>query len=337
VCEVGRRPAATEGGNLMTAPDREALKRIAAEANKLFVVPLNPDRLLTPVETLTPSCPGHAAPTVASFCANIRSIIATTGLPYVLALSASHDVRYQGMRHAAELEAVLDGHDLDSLDLVAEPTAKEHMHALAISPAGVDSLNLMACQFLVDLAESSEIREGAIQLLLQGAVLTWTALEGMSRDLFRGYLNSDPTAYAKLLAVATVRKRFDLDRLSIERIAEVGFDLSDRLGDLLVEDNDLADLPGIKSIYSALFPDRTQLHAALDDKELWILYQRRCLIVHRRAVVDRRYHEASGDDLPIGTRLLVTPVELNRYVTQAVRVGAELVEAVSAPAITDRT
>ena len=61
-----------------------------------------------------------------------------------------------------------------------------------------------------------------------------------------------------LVSDVEVKKRFELAKISMHRVADVGFDLSSKLGELLVEQNDLADLGTIKT---AVLPySRPTLH-----------------------------------------------------------------------------
>lgn len=48
----------------------------------------------------------------------------------------------------------------------------------------------------------------------------------------------------------------------------------------------------------------------LKDLELWELYNRRHLIVHRRGIVDAKFVKQTGSKLPIGSEVIVTPAEL---------------------------
>jgi hypothetical protein len=207
------------------------------------------------------------------------------------------------------------------------------MKELQESPEGRDVLNHEVCRFLLDFTKHEQVGEAAAQLLLQAAVLTWGAFEVLSRDIFRAYLNSTPRAYANLLADADVRKRFDLSRVSIERVAEFDFDLSGKLGDLLIDQNDLADLGGIKATFVALFPSDSSLRVALSERDLWLLFQRRSLIVHRRGLVDQRYLDASGDKQSIGSLLTLRPRELKRYLEVVTNAAVALISAATGVSI----
>lgn len=310
----------------------EELKRLAIQVNKLFVVPGSPDALLAPIRALIPRAEPPLAQSAEAFCSSLRSVIVTAGLPYTLALAASHGRRRQLLHCAAELEQwmarFITGGDVPQGDDAATIRAEEDMKKLHESQAGRDALNCEACALLLNLSENDEkIAEAARQLNFQACVLTWSAFEVLSREVFRLHLNCTPQAYAKLLADPDLRKRFELYRVPIERVAEFDFDLSGRLGDLLIEQNDLADLAGIKAVFFALFPNDVVLHSVLNERDLWILFQQRSLIVHRRGIVDRRYVEASGDQQPVGRQLALGPGELREYLRLTAAAAEALVSA----------
>lgn len=241
------------------------------------------------------------------------------GLPYRFALAASEQRRYQSFSHAADIRALIDSHvardnaDEKMREDVARDIANKKMREFLDSTEGRAELNFEACRLLLDLAKTTETADAAAQLLLQTAVLTWGALEVLSREIFRIYLNCMPTACANLIGDSDIRKRFDLSRISIEKIAGFDFNLSGRLGDLLVEQNDLSDLPGMKAAFCVLFPEDSRLRDALGDRILWILFQRRNLIVHRRGIIDARYVAATGEELPLGSQLRVRPADIESY------------------------
>ena len=77
----------------------------------------------------------------------------------------------------------------------------------------------------------------------------------------------------------------------------------------------------------ALFPANVRLRTALTQRDLWTLFQRRHLIVHRRGIVDRRYLEATGEGREMGARLAITPQELTKHLGVVVEAAGALVAA----------
>lgn len=313
--------------------EQKNLEQLAHEVHKFFTIPGSKDSLLAPIVALIPQAPSGIAQIAEAFCSNVRSLVSTAGLPYIFALAAARGRRYQLFHCAAELEAVIVKNDgATKPDEHPSFDARRRLQEMEASHEGRDVLNHEVCEFLIDFAKDKDISDAAAQLVSQAAVLTWSAFEVLSRDIFIAHLNSMPKAYTKLLADSDVRKRFDLSRVSIERVAEFNFDLTGKLGDLLIDQNDLADLGGIKATFVALFPSDSVLRQALNERDLWLLFQRRNLIVHRRGIVDQRYLDASGDEQSIGSRLTLRPTELDTYlklVTNAAR--AEISAAIGLP------
>lgn len=305
---------------------RQKLKALAGEVNQVFLIPSTPDELLAPIRTLIQNAPSPVSRSAEAFCTTIRSVVSTAGIPYHFAIVASQVQRYQLLKCAAELQAVVD--NAPDPETTARTDAARRIRDICESREGRDALNHDACCLLLELSKEEDVKDGARHLILQGTVLIWGAFEALSRDLFRTYLNLKPGAYSRLLADPDVRRRFELSRVSIERVADFDFDLSERLGDLLVEQNDLADLAGIKATFSALFPRDEGLRSAFGQRDLWLLFQRRNLIVHRQGIVDARYVELSGDRQPVSAPLAVKPKELRRYLEVASTAVHALISAV---------
>jgi hypothetical protein len=315
--------------------DDAALLAVAQKANALFVIPGGIERILKPVSTASARLSSPYREIADAFETNIRSVIVTAGLPYMFALESSHRRRYQLLQCAAELEAVLAGSSAEASTADgqgnqpcdAQADAAKRLSALSDTPTGRASLNQEACSVLLNVADSDNVREAASQLVLQAATLTWGAFEVAARDVVRAYLNLRPDAYTRLMSDPEVKKRFELTKISMQHVANLGFDLSSKLGELLAEQNDLTDLGTIKVTLSALFPHDARLRTALNERALWVLFQQRHLIVHRRGVVDRRYLEATGDTRSVGASVVLTPRELNRHVEVVVDAASSLLEA----------
>ena len=111
-------------------------------------------------------------------------------------------------------------------------------------------------------------------------------------------------------------------------MASYGYDLSKNLGSFLLSKADLTSVPAIRDAYSALFPAAAGLGKALADRRIWTLCQKRNLIVHRRGIIDQQYLANSGETLPIGTDLWVSPNEVEDLLDAVIRLGAELIKEV---------
>jgi hypothetical protein len=69
------------------------------------------------------------------------------------------------------------------------------------------------------------------------------------------------------------------------------------------------------------------LHKHLRNPRLWLLQQRRHLIVHRRGVVDKQYLENTGEKIKVGEQLTPTPTEIEEYVRHVCDAALALVKA----------
>jgi hypothetical protein len=72
------------------------------------------------------------------------------------------------------------------------------------------------------------------------------------------------------------------------------------------------------------------LRACLSDHELWLLAQRRHLIVHRRGIVDNRYLESTGEKLVPGSQISISPSDIERGLDIVCSAGIELLKSVAA-------
>lgn len=171
----------------------------------------------------------------------------------------------------------------------ARVQAQERWEAELRTKAGIDHLADSACEFLLTLHKQSAVHSAAKELLGQGTVLLWGAFESLSRDLFVLLVNSDPMIGKLLLDSPEGRRVFQLKALELDTLAAYGFNVSRSLGTILVSRQDLSDLGSIKSVYGLIFPSDEEVRDALSSRDLWMLAQRRHLLVHNRGIADMRY------------------------------------------------
>jgi hypothetical protein len=182
--------------------------------------------------------------------------------------------------------------------------------------------------FLMSMDENPSFHDACSELLRQGAVLIWGSFEAFGRDLIVKFLDSHPSQAVDLLVSAEGRRLFGVRALDFEVLRETGFDLSRRMGRLLSQFHDLSTLPALRTVVGTLFPAGVELRDALGVGDLWLLSQRRHLIVHRRGVVDERYLDATGDSIAAGQHLSVSPSDLLAYLKAVRNAAAALLSAV---------
>jgi hypothetical protein len=306
---------------------------LATDVMNRFLVPRAPSELLADFGDIRNSLSPQYVLLAAAFEQNVSAVLSTIGIPVTLALASAEGSHWQRIYSAerirarkldpepgeneADLEARRDEHALKS--------ASERMREFVTSPDGLSKIAADACAFLKSL-ESSDLNAAAAELLLQGTVLTWSALEILSRDLFESILNTHPTKIKNIMCESTARQRLQ-SKFTLEELESYNFDLSSSLGTLLSSQQDFSDLRTIKAALLPALNSDAALAAALGEKPLWVLCQQRNLIVHRRGVIDIRYVEATGEQLPIGSRLSVSPPQLESQLEAVISAGKTLLIA----------
>ena len=96
-------------------------------------------------------------------------------------------------------------------------------------------------------------------------------------------------------------------------LEDYDFDLSRRMGHVLCEFVRIDDIESIRTIFDVVLPTEDLRQLLLSD-QLWKLYQRRNLIVHRRGLVDRAFV----------SQLLIEPAQLMRDLTTVRDIGTQM-------------
>jgi len=167
----------------------------------------------------------------------------------------------------------------------------------------------------------------ARELRWQGLVMTWGAFEVFARDFTQTLLNREPSLAQQLIAVPESKKIFNVKNLDLTELIDYGFDLSKSLGTFLLERADFSKIETVRFVLLTLFPLDEALRVAVLDPALWLLNQRRHLIVHKRGVVDAKYLKNTGDSLGIGESLAIKPVGVVDAVKTVANTGLRVVEA----------
>jgi hypothetical protein len=318
-------PEAPAGGLL-----RDLRHRLAAQ----FVVPARVNRLLTEFETWIAELPTPYREITTAFTANIRGLLWTVTIPYSLARASALDRHYQRISTAEHIGSLmLDATENETeADLRARREREAHdktrlgVEAFLASKEGKEALTRDTCHFLLRAVASEPFALAAQELLLQGVVLCWGAFEVLGRDVFVAVLNQDPTLVDRLTSHPTAKRRFELARLPLETLVSHGFNLSDRMGTLLAEQQDLSDLNSLKAVFEALYPDAAALRHSIGGEDMRILALRRNLIVHRRGIIDEAFARSVGSAERPGDRLVVSPESLERHIGSVIDSATELLK-----------
>jgi hypothetical protein len=279
-----------------------------------FFAPPPLEKTMAEFDAATPSLRPEFQKVANAFRHNLISTISTVSIPFALADASAHQRIFQSLHSCERIRAILiektpdSGEELGKYrERVAYDRANSRMRAeFCESPEGARVIIRHQSEFLLGGLKHG-LEPAAQELLQQGLVLLWSAFEVLCRDTFEMLLNAHPTKVRELVNHPTTRKRFEAERLPLEALVQHGFDLSARLGTVLVGQQDFSDLPAVKAVYGVLFPASADLNQALAHRGLWTLYQQRHLIVHRRGVIDQAYVDSTGETSCVGTRLAVSP------------------------------
>jgi hypothetical protein len=108
----------------------------------------------------------------------------------------------------------------------------------------------------------------------------------------------------------------------------MGLDLSGRVGDLVLSENDLSDYVSIKSVLLPLFDNPPDLRDALNEPTLFTLSKLRNVLVHRGGIADLRFEKETGGRWKAGDAVTIGPTDIDDYI----RVTSAVVERVLAAA-----
>lgn len=315
-------------------------QQICRELLKYFLVPLEIKKATKEITELIPKLPAGFSTIAETFIDRIDATLQTTATPYLLANQAAHDKHFQRISIAARIRSLkinaIGGETNGELETRrtedARRNASENMAEFCSSEEGVDAICLESAQFLLHLHEKKEVASVARELLLQGTLSTWSALEMLIGDGLVFLLNADPRLVTKLLSDPNAKKKFELPKLNADYLAEKGFDLSNQMGSLLFEERDLSNLTAIRTACEAIFED-IDLRAMLNAESLWLLNQKRHVIAHRRGVVDDEYIRNTGSKLSIGNHLYVSPDEFEENLIEILSIGKGFLNCVLSTAV----
>lgn len=303
---------------------------VADELTKHFLVPFSLEDETRAIRDLLPLLPLEFRVIAETFIDRLRATIQTTAAPFLLANQAAHDKQCQRFSMAERIRARSIGREPNETEgelearrnQAAGVIANSKMVAFSKSQDGIDSLVLETARFLLYLHETPEIQSVAREILLQGTVAAWSALEMLVGDELTLLLDSRPDLVTKLLSDQSAKRKFELPKLNVDDLASRGFDLSKQMGRLLFEERDLSSLPTLKCACEALI-DSSCLREKLAAPAAWRLNQNRHLIVHRRGTVDEEYLRKTGAKLNVGDQLVVSPAEFEELLLHALSIGSE--------------
>ena len=301
-------------------------QEMAAEVSERFVLPPEECEWFEHIDTLVAELESDYANMALAFRHNIVTLISTVTIPLTLASSAVYSSIFQRKLSAERIRA-LKGPPRDEKERYNEAyaKAKEWMNEYSPSDDGLREMAIQTTEFLCTALQQRQFNDAAQHLLEQGVTSVWTAAEMLFRNAFEKELNLNPAKVEALLQDVDLRK--NLKTFSLEDMLRHGFDISKTLGTFLLSQHDFSKLRVARAVLPLLFPRPATLAVALNGDDLWLLNQRRHLFVHRRGIVDAAYLSKTGDSVPIGQPLVITPDTLGRHLRSVVAVAEALIAA----------
>jgi hypothetical protein len=139
----------------------------------------------------------------------------------------------------------------------------------------------------------------------------WTSFEVLTTDLWVTAVNAYPHVYAGRCLARAERSQdsedFDGKQVSVRLLSKYGFDLRQKLGEILRPKFDFTCLSGQSRAFTAAFGRADELESIFADANLNELEATRHVIVHRAAVADEEFIRRTGSHNPVGVKIQIEP------------------------------
>lgn len=312
--------------------EEDVLDQAIREMRDHFLVPPDQNEVFSRLDELIDGLDTKYQALGRSFRHNLNSLLSSVAMPFALASSSVHEIHFQRIHMAERIrarsidqDAIQPGEIIEKVrERESYRKARSRMTDFGESEEGKNAIIQDICGFLLTSLEAGGLKIAARELVQQGIILVWSGFEVLFRDAFELEINFDPSKAALLIQNVSTRKRFDVEKFSLDTLINHKFDLSDKMGTLLVGQQHFSDLPTIKSVFSVLFASSPELTSCLNHSDLWILNQRRHLFVHRRGIVDQTYLDNTSDAVPLGATLEVTPKDFEEHLKHVLETGEAL-------------
>jgi hypothetical protein len=275
------------------------------------LTPDDPVNFLQPFEKWT-DCSSPISPAVAAFRSNLRAARTVGTLPCRLIRGSV----------AGRAELIESGADPNSEQYSEQ---EEHSYRLVkrawreheSTPEYKQSVANETLSILSSSLRYPYFSEASQELLRQVVVMIWSAFEVISNDLGITIINQIPALSRTVMQLGTYK---NLKGIPIAILEEFRFDLSQTMGDILFSTKRLNTVPSIADFYSSVFSN-VLLQKSMKSPTLWLLAQRRHLIVHRRGIVDIQYLQNTSETQALGTRINVPANEVTNSLIEVRDLG----------------
>ncbi len=237
---------------------------------------------------------------------NLQSVTHTLSIPFNLVSDRVYSQRMDRFYTAERIRARDD--DLASTEELFARAHKRFDEWYDVE--GRDAIPDEILIILESMTNNEKAMIGARDLVRQGLVMTWSAFEVFFREAIEHVINNNTKNFLKIYNNKELRRQFIPNSLDWEVLSDFEFDMREKLGEYIVSRSDLSSIAAIRKIAGAIWDDSSEIASKLSENRLWLLNQKRNLIVHRRGIVDRKYLAATGDDVRLGEILLIVPQDV---------------------------
>ena len=176
------------------------------------------------------------ADVAATFRRNLQAVISTAAVPFWLSSAGVQHLRWQQLATAERIRAqtlVEAGTREDEADRIALGIARERLAGELLTEPKIFGDRVL--DSLRAALNEGIFAEGASELLRQCTVLAWSALEVLAQEVFTEILNARPLFATRLYADETTKRLFPWKSRTSEDLIEHDFDLSHKMGQVLLE------------------------------------------------------------------------------------------------------
>jgi hypothetical protein len=257
-------------------------------------------------------------PLATTLYANLKATAFATSAPFYTAMLGAHGGRLSSVQQLIKLA-------------VTDPSAiKSAVHVLNDSSAFITG----SLETLRTVHQRSLMPDAFQSLLRQATVMVWGTFEAFCFDLVRLLFTSDLKFLRQIVAAQGAKTPWSgtpkklLGWIETKRLDNPALSIRDAFDTF--DDIPSMNLRATRHLFGVLCASDTALATVLASSELTRLSCRRHLLVHAVGIVDRDYVSNSGEPLPIGSTLSVSPHDLALAFRIVSRAGAKLAQTASA-------
>lgn len=244
-----------------------------------------------------------------SFKSNLDAAFQLANIPFIMARSSVLDSRYQSiissenilqLTKVSSADQITDAHRQDAKRLADEKMEEELRNPEIQTKHAQSTLDLLDRHLRFE-----EFHSAAEELLRQVVVISWNSFEILANDLIRSFLNTNPDASIEFFRSKKLYGQLS-ERKILESLTAYNFDLSQKMGDVIVNSIRLDSLSKIEEALGIIWTYNKHTTQPPNIQNLYLLNQQRNLIVHKRGIVDESYAKSTPDDLEIGSTISFT-------------------------------